>query len=71
MNDLRQDGGLRNVGLSFAYDDECFGFNVAFSRSFFSDREIKPADAVVFNFVFKTLGEFTTGSLTPDMMQSK
>lgn len=65
VRDLSENGGQRSMRFGAVYDDECFTFNANLSRTFYIDREIKPTDAVMFQLVFKTLGQFTTPSLTP------
>lgn len=65
VRDLSEDGGQRSMRFGAVYDDECFTFNANLSRTFYFDREIKPTDAVMFQLVFKTLGQFTTPSLNP------
>ncbi|MBD3661022.1 MAG: LPS-assembly protein LptD, partial [Arenibacter algicola] len=60
VRDLSDDGGQRSMRLGFVYEDECFQFDTALSRTFYQDREIKPTDAIMFRLVFKTLGEVAT-----------
>lgn len=61
VRDLDDDGGQRLVNLSLTYEDECLTFATELSRSFYLDRDLKPADAVMFRLTFKTLGEVTSG----------
>ena len=63
LHDLGDDGGLRSVGLSLTYEDECFIFDLTASRRFFSDRDLKPDDRILLQFTFKTLGEVKAGIL--------
>ncbi len=60
VRDLTNSGGQRSLRWGFIYEDECFRFDATFNRRFYLDRDIKPADAIVFRLVFKTLGEFST-----------
>lgn len=53
---------IRSLALGIVYEDECVKFTSKFTRSFFEDRDIKPADAVTFTLVLKTLGEVHSGA---------
>lgn len=59
-NDLAA-SDLRSLGLGLIYEDECVKFTTQFTRSFFEDRDLKPADAITFTLVLKTLGEVHSG----------
>ena len=59
--DLSSNGGLLGQKLAFTFDNECFTTELALNRSYFLDREVKPNDTFLINFVFKTLGSFATG----------
>ena len=48
-----------NIGLE--YVDDCTRFTVSFRRSFFRDRDIRPADTLLFNIVLNGLGGFGAG----------
>jgi len=52
---------FRNQIFSVNYDDECFTFLATFTRNFTTNRDIKPSDTIVFQLVFKTLGELRIG----------
>ncbi len=57
VRDLAADGGQRLTQLGFTYEDECFVFTTALSRTYYSDREVLPTDSIMVRMVFKTLGE--------------
>ena len=60
--DLSESGaGLLGQSLSLKFNNECFTTEISFSRSYSLDREIKPNDTIGINFIFKTLGTFSTG----------
>jgi len=61
LHDLGRNGGLRSLGLSLSYENECVVFSTRFSRSFFEDRDLRPTDTVLFQLTLKTLGEGATG----------
>lgn len=52
------DGSPLESNFGVEYVDDCTRFNVTFKRSFFQDRDIRPADTLLFNFVFGGLGGF-------------
>ncbi len=52
-------------GVGVTYDDECFTFKASFVRNYFHDEKTEPASMVLFNLNFKTLGEVSTGALSP------
>ncbi|PPR45935.1 MAG: LPS-assembly protein LptD [Alphaproteobacteria bacterium MarineAlpha5_Bin7] len=47
----------------YQYVDECFGVNIDFNRSFYSDRDLKPKDTLTILFSFKHLGSYTSSNL--------
>ena len=47
-----------NYGASVAYEDECFVFDVRFTRRFTSVLGDNGATALLFFFTFKTVGQF-------------
>ena len=49
--------------LGYKYTDECFGVDLNFNRSFFSDRDLKPEDQVILMFSFKHLGSYASTNL--------
>ena len=53
------DGGTIEAGLQVVYEDECFIFDSSFTRSFTSQTDVDPTDALLFRLTFKTLGEVT------------
>ena len=55
--DLTGDGGALLHSLSASYRDECFGFNIRAQRSFTRDADIKPDSRILFQFIFKHLGQ--------------
>ncbi|HTH96653.1 MAG TPA: LPS assembly protein LptD, partial [Stellaceae bacterium] len=50
-------GNSLNNSISVSYTDECITFRTSFIQSGIRDRDVKPGDAVVFQLVFKNLGE--------------
>lgn len=60
-NDLSE-SELRSLGLSLVYEDECVKLTTQLARSFFEDRDLKPADSITFTLVLKTLGEVRSGA---------
>lgn len=52
---------FRNVGLGLVYEDECLVFTTTATRSYFSDRDLRPNNTILFRVMFKTLGEFQSG----------
>ena len=60
--DLSSSGaGLLGQTLSLKFNNECLTTELFLSRSYSMDREIKPNDTIGINFIFKTLGTFSTG----------
>ena len=60
--DLTTGGGSLRHGAFLNYEDECFLFQVDYSRTFTQDRDVKPSDTILFRVVFKTLGEVGTAT---------
>ena len=58
--DLTKDGDIISESVGLIYQDECFIFNVSFSRSFTADRDLKPNETLLFQLFFKHLGGFRT-----------
>ena len=64
IRDLNDDsGGMRAATLDLTYEDECFIISIIGARTFYTDREIQPADTIFLRFTFKTLGDFQTSVL--------
>lgn len=61
-NDLTDGGGSLRHRAFLNYEDECFYFQVDYSRTFTRDRDVKPSDSLLFRVVFKTLGEVGTST---------
>ena len=61
-NGLTDGGGSLRHGAFLNYEDECFYFQVDYSRTFTRDRDVKPSDSLLFRVVFKTLGEVGTST---------
>ena len=57
--------------LSYQYVDECFGINLNFVRSFFSDRDLKPSDTLTLMFSFKHLGSYKSTNLAVDELDKQ
>jgi len=49
----------RSMNLNLIYEDECFLFSTGLTRTFYHNQDLHPENAVLFRFVFKTLGEIT------------
>ncbi|MGE4221118.1 MAG: LPS-assembly protein LptD [Alphaproteobacteria bacterium] len=62
QRDLTPSGGPLRHALSFRYEDECFVFNTVASRSFTRDADLVPSDSILFQFIFKHLGEINTSA---------
>ncbi len=60
--DLTSGGGSLRHGAFLNYEDECFEFQLDYSRTFTRDRDVKPSDTILFRVVFKTLGEVGTST---------
>jgi len=54
------DEETRRINFGITYEDECLIFDTAISRTFFSDRDLEPDDAIMFTVNFKTFGGVTT-----------
>ncbi len=59
--DFQGDGDLRNIGVNLTYECECFTFLTSIARQFYSDRDLRPTDTIMFRLSFKTLGDIRTG----------
>lgn len=59
-NDLTDDGGFIALGGGLRYMDECFIFQTSLARRFTRDRDVVPSTTLLFQFVFKNLGDFQT-----------
>ncbi|TVR98440.1 MAG: LPS-assembly protein LptD [Rhodospirillales bacterium] len=60
LYDLTEDGGLREVGLGFTYEDECFLLDGSWTRQTFRDRDLVPDNSFFIRISFKTIGESQT-----------
>ena len=60
--DLETDNN-KEYGVKYSYFDECFGINLDFSRQFYSDKELKPADTLTLMFSFKNVGSYKSTNL--------
>ena len=60
--DLTTGGGSLRHSAFLDYEDECFLFQVDYSRTFTQDRDVRPSDTILFRVVFKTLGEVGTST---------
>ncbi|MFN4281480.1 MAG: LPS-assembly protein LptD [Alphaproteobacteria bacterium] len=61
-NDLTDNGGFLGLGGGLRYIDECLIFQASLSRRFTYDRDVVPSTTLLFQFVFKNLGEFQTSA---------
>ncbi len=60
QENLGQNGGPIAQQLALTYKDECFTFKTTATRTFTSDRDLRPTDTLLFQLIFKNLGEFDT-----------
>ena len=58
---LAEDGGWINHGFKLTYQDSCLLFTGGFTRTFTSDREIKPTDTLFVRVTLRTLGSVGGG----------
>lgn len=54
---LEEDGGFISAGGGLQYSDECLIFRVSMSRRFTRDRDLTPSTTLLFQVIFKNLGE--------------
>lgn len=59
LYDMTENGGLRSLGLSFSYEDECLLFSVGTARSYFENSDVKPTSSITLLLTLK----FPGGSL--------
>ena len=59
LRDIAESRSLSHA-LGIVYADECFTFRSIFSRTFTRDADIQPSTSVLFQVVFKNLGQFET-----------
>jgi len=59
--DLTGGGAQRDLGVQFAYEDECLFFAAEYIRKDIEIDDVKPSNAVFFRIGLKTLGEVGTG----------
>ena len=59
--DLTNDGGSLSHTLRASYLDECFGFNATAGRTFTRDADTEPEGRIMFQFIFKNLGQVQSG----------
>lgn len=57
---LANNGDTINESLYATYEDECITFRVTGKRSFTQDRDLRPTDTLMFQVIFKYLGEFSS-----------
>jgi len=55
------EGDTRSMNLNLTYEDECFLFSSTINRTFFQNQDMQPENAIIFRFLFKTLGEVSQG----------
>ena len=60
--DLTSGGGTLRHGAFFRYADECFEFGLDYSRTFTRNRDVQPTDTIMFQVIFRTLGEVATST---------
>ena len=60
--DLIEDDPTEYI-IGYSYFDECFGINLDYNRSFYSDRDLKPKDMLTLMFSFKYLGSYKSTNL--------
>jgi len=49
--------------FGYSYFDECFGINLDYKRSFYTDNSLKPQDILTIMFSFKNLGSYKSTNL--------
>jgi LPS-assembly protein len=54
--------GFISLGGGLQYSDECLIFLTSVSRSFTQDRDLTPSTTILFQLVFKNLGEIRSAS---------
>ncbi len=69
--DLGKKGKNLARGIGISYEDECFKTRLAFTQTFFQNRDIKPDSGVLLTLVFKTLGEVNSGSILRNRVGEK
>jgi LPS-assembly protein len=57
---LADNGGTTSENLGLTYTDECFTFRIVGTRNFTQDRDLRPTDTLLFQLIFKHLGEFSS-----------
>ena len=55
------EGDFRSMNLNLTYEDECFLFSTTLNRTFFQNQDLQPENSMIFQFLFKTLGEVSPG----------
>ena len=58
--DMTDNGGSLLHALQVKYEDECFVLIATAKRSFTRDADIEPSDRILFQFIFKNLGQTST-----------
>ena len=53
----------REYTFGYSYFDECFGINLDYKRSFYTDNSLKPQDTLTLMFSFKNLGSYKSTNL--------
>jgi LPS-assembly protein len=56
-----EDDEFISLGGGLQYSDECLIFRASISRRFTRDRDLVPSNTILFQFIFKNLGEIQTG----------
>lgn len=57
-----KDGGFISAAGGLQYSDECLIFRASLARNFTRDRDLTPSTTLLFQLVFKNLGEVQSGS---------
>ena len=56
---LSEPSGMMGTGVSLSYADECFKVDLAFTRSYYEDRDLRQNDTISLRFELKNLGELS------------
>jgi len=52
-------------GVTLSYEDECFTFESSVTKTYYTDRDVRPGTTVLFTLVFKNLGSL---SFSPNLL---
>jgi LPS-assembly protein len=61
QRNLEDNGGFISLGGGVQYSDECIIFRASVARRFTTDRDLVPGNTILFQVIFKNLGEVQSG----------